>query len=195
MGSGKFSKLGLLEESIINGMLLSVNDVPQIVKLLKAGEIVVMPTDTIYGIHCLPHYQDLIDKICEIKKRAKDMPLITLISNWAEIINFDVKLDDFEQDQIRNYWPGPNTLIFKTNHGTTKSFRLPESEFLISVLKKTGPLVSTSANLHGFPTAKSIAEAEQIFGDSIKYYVDGGFLNNPPSSIYRFENDQIAKLR
>jgi len=176
-------------------MILSTDKISQIADLLLTKKIGVLPTDTIYGIHCLAKDSDLFEKIIDIKGKDKNTPMITLISDIKDLVNYDVNIDAFAQEQINTFWPGPNTLIFETSTGETKSFRFPKNEFLIEVLNKTGPLISTSANLHGKPHSIDVTQAIEYFGDTIDFYVDGGVLNNASSSIYKIIKGSVEKIR
>lgn len=139
--------------------------------------------------------QDLIDKVSDLKGREKTIPMITAISSEDTLPSFGIEVGEFEKDLIKKYWPGPNTLIFDTKDGGTRSFRIPDNDFLISVLKKSGPLISTSANPHEMPFSKDINQAMEYFGDKIDFYVDGGELNNPPSSVYKISKGEVIKIR
>lgn len=176
-------------------MILSINDVEKIQGLLKTGHIGVMPTDTIYGLHCLANSQSSIDKIYEIKERPKDMPYITLIDSVVSLKDFDIKPTPFQADIISRYWPGANTLIFEDVNGSTRSFRLPAYEFLIKILSSTGPLISTSVNKHGSSNATTIEEAYSNFKNVVDFFVDAGPLNNAPSRVYNLVNDTLVQLR
>ncbi|MBI2414580.1 L-threonylcarbamoyladenylate synthase [candidate division WWE3 bacterium] len=175
-------------------MILSSDKINLIAKLFLEKKIGVLPTDTIYGIHSLAH-STLIAKLISIKGKELNSPVITLISDVSMIDEFDVKLDDFALLQIEKLWPGPNTLIFETSLGKERSFRLPRNQFLLDLIKKTGPLASTSANLHGHSHSKNVEQAINYFGDSVDFYVDGGTLDNLPSSVYKIFNNEITKIR
>lgn len=170
--------------------LFKTNQIAEISRLLINKKIGVMPTDTIYGIHCLAKDNQLINKIYQIKQRATDVPLITVISKIEDLDQFGIKLNKYEQKITEELWPGPNTLIFNE-----RSFRLPDNDFLASILNSTGPLISTSANLHKRPHSKTVEEAINYFGENIDFYVDGGELNNPPSSVYKISDDSLIKIR
>lgn len=176
-------------------MVLSTNEKREIIELLNNGAIGIMPTDTIYGIHCKAFRPDLISKIIDIKKRDTNKPFITLISDIKEL-----ELLDIDTNRINNilneYWPGPNTLILTNRNNESLGVRLPMNDFLISIIKETGPLISTSANISGELNINSIADAFKIFSNKIDFYVDSGLLNNTPSSIYIIENNlEIKKIR
>lgn len=176
-------------------MILTNDKIYQTASLLLEGKIGVLPTDTIYGIHCLAWDATLVQKVIRIKNKADNVPMITLISDVKELRNYDLNIGIFEQDRIKSFWPGPNTLIFETTGGKTKSFRFPKNDFLIKILNKTGPLISTSANLHSKPHSINVDQAIAYFGDKIDFYVDGGVLNNSPSNVYKILNGRVEKIR
>ncbi len=176
-------------------MTLNPSQTEEISNLLLSGKIGILPTDTIYGIHCKAHDPELIKRIYEIKDRPGDLPLITVISKIEDLESFGLEIGEFEKQQMKNFWPGPNTLIFKTPNSKTRAFRLPKNDFIQSIMQTTGPLISTSANLHGMPSSTTIHQAMEYFGDKIDFYVNAGELNNPASSIYDITNGEVRKLR
>jgi L-threonylcarbamoyladenylate synthase len=176
-------------------MQFTIKDIDQIVMLLKEGKIGVLPTDTIYGLHCSATRQGLIDKVSDLKGREKIIPMITLISSEDEVSSLGIEVGELEKELMRKYWPGPNTFIFDAQDGSTKSFRLPKNNFLTSVLRETGPLISTSANPHEMPVSKDVNQAVNYFGEKVDFYVDGGVLDNPPSSIYKISKGLVTKIR
>lgn len=178
-----------------NPILLKKEDTNQIIELLLWEKICILPTDTIYGLHCLANKPNLISKIYDIKDRPTDMPMIRLISDPSDLEIFDIQTTEFEKEQINNLWPGPNTLIFNNNLHQSISFRVPKNDFLLKILRKTGPLISTSANKHKSDVVKDIESCIKVFGNQVDFYVDGGLLNNSPSKIYKFENGEMVRIR
>jgi len=176
-------------------MIIKMVEVDKIAGFLKASKIGVLPTDTIYGLHGLADNTGCFDRIYELKKRPPDMPFISLISSLSDLDRYHIVLSHKEQEMIKQFWPGPNTLIFLDDQKNTRSFRLPRNDFLQAVIKLTGPLISTSANLHGQSAAKDLLQCQETFGQEVDFYVDGGVLDNPPSSIYKTENGEVIKLR
>jgi len=176
-------------------MQLTTKDIDQIASLLLEGKVGVLPTDTIYGLHCVANDPVLIKKIYDLKKLSDNTPLITLISDEKELEQFGVEIGEFEKELMKKYWPGPNTLIFDTKGGDTRSFRLPKNDFLLAVLKKSGSLISTSANINKMPFSKNVNQAVVYFGDKVDFYVDGGEEDNPPSSIYKISKGELTKIR
>lgn len=176
-------------------MQLNTSDKDKIIDLLKNGLIGIMPTDTVYGIHCLAFRPNLISKIVRIKQRNADKPFITLISDTEDLRLFNINKDNIN-DILNNYWPGPNTLVLTTKDNKSMAVRLPKNEFLLSILKETGPLISTSANISSHCVVKTINDAINIFSDELDFYVDGGILDSRPSNIYKIDSKStIVKIR
>lgn len=176
-------------------VVFDINQIDEIVSLLKEGKIGIMPTDTIYGIHCLANDSTLFDRVYQAKERPGDMPFIKLIASALELDSFGVTVNDFVHSIMRKHWPGPNTLVFEIEEGRTEAFRLPENGFLQAVVSQTGPIISTSANKHGFPVVKDITEAQEVFGDDVDFFVDGGKLSNPASSIFKILDGFLERIR
>ncbi len=153
------------------------------VTLLKKGEVIAVPTDTIYGIACLAQNSAALNKIYEIKRRDATKPLaISLgdtseIPNWAQVNISNALLNDL--------LPGPFTLIFKRNAELNPDLnpqidsigiRIPNSSFIREVSRKCGPLALTSANISSEPSAISVFEFEHIWPE-ISAIFDGGSLS------------------
>jgi L-threonylcarbamoyladenylate synthase len=173
-------------------------------QLLKAGKIGVIPTDTIYGISSLASREDLIEEIYEIKKRDRNKPFIFLIGEISDLERFGIILDAEKKKTLKKFWPGRVSLVFSCpgkkfeclHRGSrTLAFRMPEDNNLLSLLKKTGPLVSTSVNIEGEPYAKNISEAEKFFGDRLDFAIDEGNLEGSPSTVIDFSDERVRFLR
>jgi len=168
-------------------------EIKKIVRLFLENKIGIMPTDTVYGLHCLAGNKELHKKIAELKGRSESMPYIYLIPRGYDIESFDI-VGDFSE-HMNKYWPGPNTIVFPIRDGSTVALRVPNNDFLQEILEETGPLVSTSANPHKKMPARDVLTAKEYFGERVDFYVDGGRLDNPPSSIYKIVNNTLTKLR
>lgn len=120
-------------------------------------------------------------------KRNPKKPFIILISSMKDLSLFKVKVDTKTQNLLKKIWPGKVSIILPVIsqklhylHRGTKSlaFRLPQKTDLIKILKKTGPLTSSSANPQNKKPAETIAKARKYFGDKIDFYVNGGKLKS-----------------
>lgn len=179
----------------------STNDVASV---LAAGGIGVFPTDTLYGLIGSALLPDTIDRIYELKRRDLRKPLIVLISDLIQLEQFGIELSEGLVAQLRNYWPGPYSIILPSiddqfeylSRGTdTIAFRLPDKPELIALIDQVGPLVAPSANVEGLPPATTVEEAQRYFGSDIEFYVDGGDLAGKPSTILRLDGDGAEVIR
>lgn len=164
----------------------------EITKILKSGAVGVLATDTLYGLVGSALNPETVEKIYELKQRNKNKPLIILISEIGDLEIFDVKLTSELKQKLREFWPGPVSVIlpcssekFKYLHrgGNSLAFRLPNKPDLINLLKQTGPLVAPSANLENKRPAETVAEAKEYFGEQITFYQDSGKLSGKASII------------
>ena len=179
-------------------LLEKIQNDQKLIKILKEDGIVVIPTDTLYGIVGRAENPDVVLKICEIRKRNPVKPCIILIADVAELKKFSVSLSSEQEKILRECWPGPVSVIldcpdelFSYLHRGTKTlaFRLPKDEGLRDLLKQTGPLVAPSANMEGDTPAQNIKQAKKYFGHAVDLYVDGGELSGQPSKIIKLHPD------
>ncbi|MEM4197169.1 MAG: L-threonylcarbamoyladenylate synthase [Candidatus Anstonellaceae archaeon] len=173
--------------------------------LLKKGLIVVMPTDTIYGICGTALKKSVVEKIYKLRKRSYKKPMIVLISSINDLKIFGVELNKNEEKILKKLWPGKISVILELKNkirkfayihrGTNEiAFRLPKPKWLIKLLKISGPIVAPSANLEGYPPAKTIEEAKKYFGNKVIYW-DKGKIDSKPSTLIKMKNNKIEILR
>lgn len=162
-----------------------------LIKVLKENGVVIMPTDTIYGIVGKALEKDTVERIYSIKKRNPDKPCIILIGDIKELKKFGIILSKEKREILENYWPGPVSVVL--DHF---AFRLPSPKPLRNLLLKTGPLIAPSANPEALSPSKNIDEAETYFGNAIDLYIDSGELKNRASKLIKLNNDgSIIVLR
>lgn len=181
--------------------------IDDIVKVLKGGGVVVLPTDTIYGISCLALNKESVERVRKIKKRDSGKSFIVLISDISQIELFGIGLFDRTRKFLEKIWPAKVSIIihvarakqkeFEFLHGGVGSlaFRMPDFDWLRDVIRQTGPLISTSANAQGAIPAKNIGQAKEQFGQEIDLYVDGGKMDSLPSSLAEIEGGRLKVLR
>lgn len=176
----------------------------KVVKLLKDGKVGVIPTDTIYGIVGSALNSKTVEEIYRLRKRAKDKPMIILISSLEDLKKFGINVNKKQNEFLQKHWPNPLSVVLKCNdkkfnylHRSTNSlaFRMPKNEQLSNILKKTGPLVVPSANVEGEKPAENIDQAKKYFGNQVDFYLDGGTINSTSSTLVGFENDSVKILR
>lgn len=174
---------------------------PELVDVLNKGGAAVIRTDTIYGIVGRADNRETVERIYQIKGRTPEKSPIVLIANPSDM--FDV-YDHTVLATLRDYWPGPNSIILPSQSGPSWitrgnesiAYRLPANAALQELLHATGPLIAPSANPEGLPPATTIEQAKQFFGDAIDCYCDGGTITDTtPSSLYLYNNDVLTQLR
>ena len=166
--------------------LLQENNLESAIDAIKNGEVIGIPTETVYGIGVDPYSQTAVDKIFSLKERSETKPLSILISSFYEIQKLN--LVTTIPDVVELYWPGPLTIIVETSNdfangvGTKEpssiGVRVPENELTINLLKLTGPLA-----------------AKEIFGDKISYYLSGESLHGNGSTVVDLRVDGGEVLR
>lgn len=179
----------------------SVND-PEIVRILLAGGVGVVRTDTLYGLVARADDETAVRRIYELKGRDDDKSPIVLISTTTQIYD---RLSDAHQSFIDGVWPGPVSVIVPSQNApswirrgnASVAYRLPADASLRDLLHSTGPLIAPSANPQGMQPAMNIREARYYFAEKVNFYVDGGQVDNPqPSQLLRLEADgEVTRLR
>lgn len=152
-------------------------------KRLSAGEIIAVPTETVYGLAASIYHPEAIQQIFALKGRPSDNPLITHIANLDQLAPLiGAGPDDFEA-LCKAFWPGPLTLVVPAKEEMlppairaglpTAAFRMPRHEAALQLIAKTGPLVMPSANLSGKPSSTSPDHIEQDFGKAFPILESG----------------------
>ena len=163
---------------------------------LKQGNVIIIPTDTVYGFSGIVDDVSSTDsKIRKIKGRAETKPFIQLIAEPSDIKKYT---DDIIPEELLNLWPGPLTIIVKNkNSDSTTAFRCPDDKWLTEIIKQTGrPVYSTSANRSGHPILESINEIEKEFSDEVDLIIDDGDKKGGvASTIVCIENGKVKVLR
>lgn len=169
-------------------------DNENLIQVLKNGGVVVMPTDTLYGIVGQALNRETFTKLYQIRQRPEKKPSIVLIGDMKELDKFSVHLSLKQRLDIERHWAGPDAVSvvldcpnekFEYLHCGTKTiaFRLPVNQNLRALLLKVGPLIAPSANLEGQPPASNIEQARDYFGDNIDVYINGGEIKGKSSKL------------
>jgi L-threonylcarbamoyladenylate synthase len=173
----------------------------RLVELIAKGAVGVLPTDTVYGLVGSATLPPTAERVLEAKGRQYK-PGTLIAANTEQFVALGIKPRYLKA--VEQFWPGAVSVVLpmgpelKHLHGGALSLpvRIPNQPELLNLLKKTGPLITTSANRPNKPTAVTIAEAQAIFGDKVDFYVDGGDLSNrQPSTILRIVDDAIEIIR
>jgi L-threonylcarbamoyladenylate synthase len=161
---------------------LREKDMDEIVAVLKAGELVVYPTDTLYGVGADPFNENSVKKVYIAKNRPFDMPLSIAVSNEKMMESIAV-LNDNARKLIRKFLPGPLTIMLTkkpnlpdilTSGSNQIGVRIPDHHFAIRLIDKFGPITSTSANLHSHPDPTEASVAQKDLKGHIGICVDCG---------------------
>jgi L-threonylcarbamoyladenylate synthase len=157
---------------------------------LDAGKLVVIPTDTVYGLAARLDRPAAIGGIFEVKQRPRSKPVAVLVDDLTTAFRVGVFSDEARR-RARESWPGALTLVVPCvtplpelgGHGTTVGLRIPAHEWTLSLLRACGPLATTSANPSGSPTGAAIEDVIGDLGEGVDLYVDGGRLESLPSTV------------
>ena len=156
-------------------------------RLAKAAlgrkELVVVPTDTVYGLACDAFSHEGVKKLLAAKGRDRQAPPPVLIGNAAALEGLAQDIPQLARKLAETFWPGALTMILKAQPsltwdlGETKgtvALRMPDHKIALALLQETGPLAVSSANLTGEPAAITCQQAEIALGAKVKVYLDGG---------------------
>lgn len=155
-------------------------------RVLKQGGIVIFPTDTVYGIGCLPYQDEAIREIYRLKGRPKGQPLQILLDEVNRVSDFAIRIPGYAHEIMRKYWPGGITLVlpakrglpgYCTGPGVTVGIRIPNAPDLLDLVKSAGgSLASTSANLSGEENPLGVEQIPESIRSGSSYVIDGGAL-------------------
>lgn len=143
--------------------------------LARPGTVLLLPTETVYGLVCRASDEAAIRRIYELKGRAAAKKLGWFVADWRTLPEYGVALDGLPERLAERYCPGPITIIAPLQDGDTVGFRVPDHPLLAEILKLAGcPLAQTSANRSGEPDARDLATALSGLVGDVALAVDGG---------------------
>ncbi len=172
---------------------------------VQEGQVVVLPTDTVYGIGADAFSPAAVAALLAAKGRGRNMPPPVLVGSVRAASALTQSLGPYGQDLIDEFWPGPLTLVFRASptlrwdlgdtQGTV-AVRMPLHPIALDLLRRTGPMAVSSANVHGVPAATTADEAAEQLGDAVSVYLDGGpCADNVPSTILDLTGTMPRLLR
>ena len=171
---------------------------------LISGGIVAIPTDTVYGFAAIVHNETAIEKLYKIKERDQKKSIAVLLGDAEQAHLVAHEFPAKAQRLAKAYWPGALTIIIRKNAGLPVNLtsndlvglRIPDCEFTRELIRLTGPLAVTSANISGQPPAKSVSEFMEILGSHLDLIIDGGPCSGGvPSSVINCETEPAVVLR
>ncbi len=183
---------------------LNLNNVDEAVELLKEGNIIAFPTETVYGLGVLANKKEYFDELVRVKERDPNKPFTLMISSIKQVEDI-LEISSISKKIIKKFTPGPLTIILKTKKNVPSyldlntgfvGIRIPDCEFILEVIKKLNmPLLVPSANPANLTPAKNDKEVYNYFKENIKAIVRGESKSNVPSTVIKIENDEIIMLR
>jgi tRNA threonylcarbamoyl adenosine modification protein (Sua5/YciO/YrdC/YwlC family) len=165
-----------LDTDLLTGMRLAK-------AALGRKDLVVVPTDTVYGLACDAFSHEGVKKLLDSKGRDRQSPPPVLIGSTAALEGLAQQVPQLAHKLAETFWPGALTMILKAQPsltwdlGETKgtvALRMPDHKIALALLQETGPLAVSSANLTGEPAATTCQQAEKALGAKVKIYLDGG---------------------
>ena len=172
---------------------------------IRRGELVVLPTDTVYGVGADAFSPNAVRRLLDAKGRGRDVPVPVLVGSWRTVNGLVDALPETAKDLIAAFWPGALTLVLRQGSGLawdlgdtkgTVAIRMPLHPVALELLAETGPLAVSSANKHAKPPPVTAAEAEEQLGAAVAVYLDGGAAaDRTPSTIVDVTGDHPVVLR
>jgi len=150
---------------------------------IQQGELIVLPTDTVYGIGADAFDPVAVRGLLAAKGRGRNMPPPVLVSSATTLDALAVRVPGYARTLVEQFWPGPLTLVchqqssLQWDLGDTRgtvAVRMPDDEIALAILERTGPLAVSSANKTGMPAATDADQAIEMLGDDVDVVVDGG---------------------
>jgi tRNA threonylcarbamoyl adenosine modification protein (Sua5/YciO/YrdC/YwlC family) len=147
------------------------------------GELVVIPTDTVYGVAADAFTPKAVARLLDAKGRTRSQPPPVLVPGVATLEALVAELPEIVRDLVTEFWPGGLTIVLQAQPSLawdlgdtagTVAVRMPANPLALELLEETGPLAVSSANLTGRPAATTAADAEAMLGESVAVYLDGG---------------------
>ena len=179
--------------------------VAKAVEAVRAGEIVVLPTDTVYGVGADAFSAEAVASLLAAKGRGREMPPPVLVPSVRTVDGLATDVPPWARDLIREFWPGPLTLVFKAQSSLmwdlgetngTVALRMPQDDIALAVLSEVGPMAVTSANLTGQPAATTATDAASQLGAAVSVYLDGGpTTSTEVSTILDCTGEEFVVLR
>jgi L-threonylcarbamoyladenylate synthase len=160
-------------------------------EMVARGGLLVLPTDTLYGVCCDPFNASAVDAVFAAKRRNRNLPLSLLLHTWQQAIKLVEEIDDQARALIATWWPGPLTIVLQEaagigwdlgNSGGTVAVRMPKQSFTLALIQRTGPLAASSANRSGVPSPRTIPGIVEQLGDDVEVFFDAGPASEGPAS-------------
>ena len=173
-------------------------------RALRAGHVIAIPTDTVYGLAVDAFHAGATDRLFALKRRPRGVDLPVLVADADQAMSLVADVPDIARRLMARYWPGALTLVLARNpevtadlgaDDTTIGLRCPDHALVRALCAAAGPLATTSANLHGQPTLSTAADVAATFGDAVALVLDGGTCAGAPSTVVDCTGEHPELLR
>ncbi len=178
------------------------SDVDAVVEALAGGEVVVLPTDTVYGLAADPRSAAAVASLFELKGRAESVPIAVLVASADQAAEL-VEVNEAFHRLAAAHWPGGLTLVAPVRAGaglavgtaSTLGVRCPDDDFVRAIAERFGAVAATSANRHGEPPVVDGTEARRLFRDQVSLIVDDGPRSGLASTVVDVTGPEPVVLR
>lgn len=160
-------------------------------RIVRSGQLVVLPTDTVYGLGCDAFDRLAVSRLLAVKGRGRDMPLPVLVGSWSTIDGLAYLVPRHARTLIEAFWPGALSIVLPYapsltwDLGDTRGtvmLRMPLHPVALELLREVGPMAVSSANRSGSAPATTAEQARDQLGDDVPVYLDGGHSGEPVAS-------------
>lgn len=178
-----------------------MSDLDRVVAALRDGQVVLLPTDTVYGLAVMATDSAALAALFALKQRPVDTSVAVLVADTAQAARY-VDLSAAGNALAERFWPGALTIVanriddgaLAAGTDSTIGVRCPDDAFVRSVAELVGPVAASSANLHGEPTPELCSDAVRIF-DTVETVVDGGRRLGSASTVVSIVDGSVDLLR
>ena len=187
--------------------VLSADDdtaVPRAVEALQNGQLVVVPTDTVYAVVADAFQNGATQRLLGIKRRGREVPLSLLIRNPRQVIGLASDIPETAERLMASYWPGPVALVLPEQPempwdlGYTSdaiTLRMPAHDLVLAIAAEVGPLACSAANRRGDLVPTTVEEAEVHMDGAVELFIDGGPCAPALTTIVDCTRDEVHVLR
>ena len=147
--------------------------------LLRDGEMVAFPTDTVYGVGVSAAHPGRVDALLALKQRPAEKRIPILVADLAQAVEAGWEADERAHRLTRRFWPGALTIVLAAPTGETQAFRAPDHPVALDLIRRTGPILATSANRSGEPDTLDADDVLIAFAtqqDELLAVIDGGVV-------------------
>lgn len=184
--------------------------IEEVVKRFKKGEVVIFPTDTVYGVGCVISNEEAIKKLHRLRGDPTNKPTLILAAHEKQAFNYGI-FNEIARKLAQNFWPGPLTMVVKAKENVPKiiqgevatvAIRVPKQPPILDIIERVGkPILAPSANFHYQPPPTSFAEIDKKLISLVDYAIDIANLKNAlamiriPSTVVRVNGQSIKIIR